>query len=171
MLWVLPGLILLLMTGCEEEQKEELSANLSSQIVLDEKGAQMVCSVDKDYKEQGYVESSKFVIYADENGVVTKLVSQQIISSNDKEALRNTLNNTEKNADIVSQYGGYESSAKITGNKLIVDTTIDYTKFNLEELSQDNEDIQVFLNDNYQYTLTTMKQMYLSVGVDECHEI
>ena len=156
---------LFLITGCEEKQ-EKLEANLSEEIQLDTVDAKMVCHWDVDYSESDkYVIGAKMVVYANNDNIVTRLVTRQVASSNEKSILENVEEQLSESADLASQYGGYSFSTKIEGNRLTVDTDIDYTKVDLETLSKDNEEMKEYLTKDYQFTLDNIRAMYVSLGV------
>lgn len=166
------ALCIFLLSGCQEKE-EELSTNLSEQIELDLEGAKAVCTVDYDYSDTGgYVTGSKFVIYADEDGIVTRIVGQEIASSNDKTLLTTFQESLEENYSIASQYGGYTYSTEIKGNKLYANTDIDYTQLDMDSMATDSADgeLSVYLNEDNQFTLSTVQSMYMAVGAD-CKEL
>lgn len=160
-----------LLVGCNEKKDETLNKNLSDEILLDEDGASAVCEANYDYSDtEGYVVGAKFIIYADGNDVVTRIVGQQIASSNNKSTLVKFQEALEENYSSSSQYAtdenGYTYKLKSTGNKLYVDTDIDYTKMNLEELSKNSEDLSVYLTEDYQFTLSSIQSMYMAIGAE-----
>ncbi len=165
-IWCL-GVALLLLSGCEEKNtKQELETELSNQINIDTNGAVAVCTVDDDTNlQQGYVTGAKFAIFGDEKGLATKLISEQLATSNDKELLQRLQDNYKDTYEAMSQYDGYKVSTKITGNKLSVLTEIDYTKLDTETMVGDNESLQTYLNEDKKYTVDSLKAMLVSVGV------
>ncbi len=163
--WLWLGVLVLLLSGCEEK-KENLETELSNQITLDTSGAKVVCTIDDDTNlEQGYVTGAKFAIFGDEKGIATKLMSIQVASSNDKKILTELEDNYEDNNEKMAQYDGYDVSLKAEGNKLTVTTTIDYTALDSETLAGDNESLKVYLNEDNQFTVESLKAMLVSVGV------
>ncbi len=178
-LWLVALGVMVTLSGCGENnnnKKEELVADLSSQIELDQKNASSVCTVDYDYAEtEGYVMGAKFIIYADKDGYVTKLVSRQLLKSNNRPTIIDFQQSVERDSSATKEYGpdgGYDYKVSVDGNILTVDTTIDYTKFNLEELSQgDNaETLKSYLTDDYRFTLSNIKSMYLEKGA-QCKDL
>jgi len=160
-----------LATGCgtEEKKEEQLPTNLLDEIKLDTNGASSICSAEYDYSDtQGYVTGSKFAIYADENDIVVKIVSQEVVVSNDEEILNVFEESLKRNYSTSSQYGGYTYEIKVDGNKLVSSVTLDYTEMDLKSMASDNEDLKIYLNENNQFTLNSVKSMYMSVGA-ECN--
>lgn len=159
---------IILITGCgnnKKEQKEELPTDLVKNMNLDDKDATAVCSAEFDYADtQGYATGSKFLIYADEDGIVNKIVSREIVVSNDEEILNLFEDSLNRNYDSFSQYGGYTFKVEIEDNKLTSDVTIEYTETDLKAMAADNETLEIYLNDDNQLTLDSVKAMYISSG-------
>lgn len=160
-----------LITGCSDNKEEKkLTENISSEINLDEKDASAVCHVDYDYtNSNGFVSGSKFIIYADRNNIVTRIIGRQIAESNDQSVLDTFEQSLEENYSVSSQYGGYDYEINQKGNRLTVDTNIDYTVLDMEAMATDNEELKVYLNKDYKFTLDSVQSMYMAVGV-ECEE-
>ncbi len=165
---VLVVLLVFLLIGCGEEKKEELETDLSQKIELSTEGAKAVCSSDFDYSDtNGYVTGSKFVIYADDNNIVTRIVGRQIATSKDKKILQEFQDSLEVNYGISSNYGdGYQYYMELLGDQLIVDTDIDYTNYDMEEMAKDSEELKEYLTEDYKFTLSAVKSMYMAVGSD-----
>lgn len=149
-----------LVTGCEEK-KIELTKNLSSTIDIDDKDAKLVCTTDYDYTELDYVIGSKYVVFADNDGNVTKVVSREIIESNDQEKLDQFEEYLNENHTAASEYNGYEPKVVRTANRVTSDVTIDYEQFDMEKFVEDNvevgKDIKVM-------TIDKIEKQYVSLG-------
>ena len=162
-------LCIFILVGCgkEEEKSKELPTDIADGIELDTKGAAAVCTAEYDYSDtDGFVTGSKMVIYADENEIVTKIVTQERVFSYDKDVLETLKEGIERNYSASSQYGGYQYEIVIEGNELISNVTLDYTEMDLKSMANDIEDLKVYLNDDYQYTLSSVKSMYMSAGAE-----
>ncbi len=156
-----------LLVGCNETKEEKMEANLTKDILIDEEGASAVCQIDYDYTDsEGYVMGAKFVIFTDENDIVTRIVGQQVAASNNKSKLSTLQTKMEETYERASQYGGYKYDIKISGKKLIINTDIDYTELNLEEMANNTESLDAYLTDDYQYTLSSIQAMYMSTGTE-----
>lgn len=156
-----------LLVGCNEKKEEKMEANLSNSIVIDETGAKAVCKIDYDYSDsEGYVIGAKFVIFADENDIVTRVVGEQIAATNNKAKLANIQSKMETTHQDASKYGGYQYDIKISGKQLIIDTDIDYTKLNLEEMAKNNEELKVYLTEDYKYKLSDIQAVYMMTGAE-----
>lgn len=162
-------LCIFVLVGCgnEEKKEKELPTNIAEEIELDTKGAAAVCTAEYDYSDtEGFVTGSKMVIFTDENDIVTKIVTQEKVFSYDNEVLETLKEGIERNYSASSQYGGYEYEIVIKGNELVSNVTLDYTEMDLKSMANDIEDLKVYLNDNYQYTLSSVKSMYMSAGAE-----
>lgn len=159
-----------LIAGCTSKKEEkELTKNISKEIELSEDGSSAVCTADFDYTNtEGFVTGSKFIIYTDNNNIVTKVISQEIAESNRDEVLENLRENIEENYGVANQYGGYTNNVQTKGNRLTITTTIDYTILDMEKMATDNEELKVYLNKDYKLTLTEIQAMYMAVGA-ECN--
>lgn len=165
------SLCILFITGCgtKEEKETKLPTNLVEEIKIDTTGSAAVCTAEYDYSDtQGYATGSKFAIFADENEIVTKIITQEIVVSNDNDILDIFQDSLERNYSTFSQYGGYDYEITIDGNKLISNVTIDYTKADLKTMASDNESLKIYLNDDNKFTLNSVKSMYMSSGA-ECN--
>ena len=160
------------LVGCgneENKKNKELPTDIANNIELDTKGSSAVCTAEYDYSDiDGFVTGSKMVIYADENGIVTKIVTQEKVFSYDESILETLKEGIERNYSASSQYGGYQYEVVIDGNELTSNATLDYTKMDLKSMANDIEDLKVYLNDDFQYTLSSVKSMYMSAGA-ECN--
>lgn len=157
-----------LITGCNDKKVEkELNKNISNDIELSEEGAAAVCTADFDYtKTNGFVTGSKFIIYTDNNNIVTKVVTQEIAESNDESVLEIFKDSVEENYSVANQYGGYTYNIQTKGNRLTITTTIDYSILDMEKMATDNEELKVYLNKDYKFTLTQLQAMYTVVGAE-----
>lgn len=158
-----------LITGCGNENKKkekELTANLSNEIVLSEEGASAVCKADTDMNSDNtYVIGAKFVIYADSNDIVTKMISIQLAESNDIQQLQAVMSRTEEDHDLAKEFGGYEYEISLDGNRLTTKVTIDFTEMDMEKMVEADSSLLTYLNDDYKYTLKEYMRMYEAVGV------
>lgn len=155
---VLTGICLIL-TGCGETTKKELETNISDKIKIDDDGAKLICTTDYDYSELNYVLGSKYVVFADDKDKVTKVLSSEIISSNDKSKLDEFENYLNQNHDAASKYNGYTYNIERESNKVISTVTIDYSEFDLKKFLSDNESKE--LED---LTIDSIEKKYVSLG-------
>ena len=150
----------ILLTGCNEKREKELNKNISESIDIDESGAKLVCTTDYDYTELNYTLGSKYVVFADEKGKVTKIVSEEIIESNDESKLEEFESYLNKNHDVAVQYKGYTYDVKKEDNKVISDVTIDYSEFDMEKFIKENGDEETIK----ELTLDSIEKKYVSLG-------
>lgn len=167
--YLLVALCFFLLVGYNDTKEEKLDTNLSSKIILNEENASAICTVDKDYSNsEGYVMGAKFVIYTDDKDVVIRVVGQQILASNNKGKISSLQTKMENTYVEASKYGGYTYNTKISGKNLIVDTDIDYTKINLEQMAENQPKLKAYLNEDNQYTLSSIQASYMATGA-ECN--
>lgn len=154
----------ILLTGCEDTSKKELNTNLSETITIDDNGAALVCTTDIDYTEYDYTLGSKYVVFANEDGKVTKIMSSEIINSNDSAKLDEFEDYLNKNHSAAIQYSGYNYDIKRDGNKVISTVSIDYEEFDLKTFIKDNE----ITNQEEILTVDSVEKQYVSLGA-ECN--
>ena len=135
-------------------------------VEVDDEGAAATCYTANEFIDSnGYIVASKFAIFTDENDIVTGINSQEIVYSNDPILLEEVEDGVIRNYEMINeQYGGYEFNIDKKDNKLTSNVTIDYTKTDLESMATDNETVKIYLNDNYQFTLDSIKKFYVSMG-------
>lgn len=156
----------IILSGCDSNTDKELEKNISSSIEIDEKDASLVCTTDYDYTELNYTLGSKYVVYADKDGKVTKVISREIISSTDKAKLDDFETYLNQNHSLASAYGGYEYNVVKENNKVTSDVTIDYSEFDLKRFSEENSS-----NSNSkieELTIDSIEKQYVSLGA-ECN--
>lgn len=150
------------LTGCEENSKEELNTNLSETINIDDNGAALVCTTDIDYTEYDYTLGSKYVVFANKDGNVTKIMSSEIINSNDSSKLDEFEDYLNKNHSAAVQYSGYSYDVKRESKKVISTVSIDYEEFDLKEFIKDNE----ITNQDEILTVDSVEKQYISLGAE-----
>lgn len=153
-------IIFLLITGCKEKQIKELSTSISKDINIKEDGAKLICTTDYDYTELNYTLGSKYVVFADEDGKVTKIISEEIIESTDESKLEEFESYLNKNHDVAVQYKGYTYDVKKEDNKVISDVTIDYSEFDAKKFISEND-----LEDSIkELTIDSIEKKYIALG-------
>ena len=141
-------LLVLLVSGCGEEQKE-----------LTRK-----CTFTSNNLAQGYVLDTVYTIYYQGN-VVNKVVSLETVTSSDSSILdyfETTLKNTYNQYD--QAYGGYVNNISVNDGKLVSETTIDYNEMNLEKYVQDNSVMSNYVNDDNKITVDGIVAIYKATG-------
>ncbi len=154
----------ILLSGCESNSNEELEKNISSTIDIDDDGASLVCTTDYDYTELNYTLGSKYVVFADKDGKVTKVISKEIISSTDKDKLDEFETYLTQNHSSASAYSGYDYNVEKEKNKVTSEVTIDYSEFDLKRFVEDNSS-----NTNEkieELTLDSIEKQYVSLGAE-----
>lgn len=152
-------IICFIITGCKEEKKVKLDTNLSNTINIDDDGAKLICTMDIDYTEYDYTLGSKYVVFADKNKKVTKVVSSEIINSSDEEKLDEFESYLNSNHDLAMQYNGYTYAVKREKDKVISEVTIDYSEFDLKKFIEENKSVT-----DEELTLDSIEKQYVSLG-------
>lgn len=151
----------ILLTGCGEQTKKELDTNLSKSIKINEDGAKLVCTTDYDYTNLNYVLGSKYVVFADSNNKVTKVISKEIIQSYDEDKLKEFEDYLTQNHSAAVQYNGYDYNIEKEKNKVISTVEIDYTEFDIKKFYEDNEE-----KADTNLTIDSMEKQYVSLGAE-----
>lgn len=168
------GLITLLLcctlvVGCGEKKekdttKDDLSTSISSSISIDEKDASLVCTTDMNYSNYGYTMGAKYVVFADSNNVVKKIVSTEIVESDDSQIITEFEDYLNENYTTASSYGGYTYDVSVSGNRVISNVSINYTEFDMDKYVVDYETMADYVNDSNEFTLESVKKMYEAMG-------
>lgn len=149
-----------ILTGCDETPEQKLETNISDNINIDDNGAALVCTTDYDYTELKYVLGSKYVVFADDKGKVTKVVSREIISSTDETKLDEFESYLNENHTAALQYNGYTYDVKREDNQVISDVTIDYEEFDIKKFAEENENANI----DGELTVDSIETKYVSLG-------
>lgn len=149
-----------ILTGCDNTEETELETNISEKISIDDNGASLVCTTDYDYTELKYVLGSKYVVFADDKGKVTKVVSKEIILSTDEAKLDEFENYLNENHTAALQYNGYSYNVKREKQQVVSDVTIDYNEFDIKKFASDNEGANI----DGDLTVDSIETKYVSLG-------
>ncbi len=161
---VLTFLIMFLLMGCDNSTTGELEKNLSKDIdVADTEDAKLVCRMDFDRREDGYVIGSKYYVFADSKDNVKKVISREVYNSYEKDILDSFEQAADEENTAASQYGGYEYNISRKDNKLTVDVTIDYAAFDLDKFITDNATDGSSSIDT-SLTLSNFESRYITLG-------
>lgn len=153
----------LIFTGCTEEEKKELETDISKEIKIDDTGASLVCTTDHDYTELNYVIGSKYVVFAEDDNKVTKIVSKEIINSTDQTILDDFENYLNENHNVAIQYGGYTYDVKREEEQVISNVTIDYSEFDIVKFAKENDSVE---DDIKEMTVDELEKQYISLGAE-----
>ena len=151
----------ILLTGCGNNKNKELDTNLSKSIKINDEGAKLICTTDYDYTDLNYVLGSKYVVFADENDKVTKVISKEVIQSNDESKLKEFEDYLVQNHSAAVQYNGYDYNIDKENNKVISSVEIDYTVFDIKKFYEDNDE-----KADSNLTLDSMEKQYISLGAE-----
>ena len=152
---------LIVLTGCNETNKEELETEISKSIKIDETGAKLVCTTDYDYTDLNYVLGSKYVVYADENNKITKIISKEVISSYDTDKLDEFETYLNQNHSTAVQYNGYDYNIDRETNKVTSTVEINYNEFDIDKFYEDSGE-----KEKPNLTLDEVEKKYVSLGAE-----
>lgn len=136
--------------GCSKEGKEEVTT----------------CILNSNSTLANYSLKSTYEIHSKKDEVL-KVVTKEVVTSSNSTIIstfENTVNSTYSSAD--KKYGGYDYKISKDGDTLTVDTTIDYSKMDLDKYVEDNTALKAYVNDNNKLTVDGIKQLYTSLGAD-----
>ncbi len=157
----------IILTGCgDKEEKVDLKEDISDTIQIENSDeAKLICTKDAVYDDYNYSVGAKYVVFTDDEDMVTKIVSREIIAlgTDDKDALEQYKAAFEDDHKIPSQYDGYEGKVTTEGRQIISDTTIDYTKFDLKKFVEDN-DLDASFDPDDELKLDNIEARYVSLG-------
>lgn len=151
----------ILLTGCGETTKKELETNLSRSLKINDEGAKLVCTTDYDYTDLNYVLGSKYVVFADDNGKVTKVIAKEMIQSYDSDKLKEFEDYLVQNHSAAVQYNGYDYNIDKEANKIISTVEINYNEFDIKKFYEDNEE-----KADTNLTVDGMEKQYVSLGAE-----
>lgn len=123
----------------------------------------LTCMNISNQKNEGYKIKNIYTISAD-NGIVSKVVIKEIITSKKSEILSDFKNQLNSQYEYNKKmYGGYSYEIITNNDKLLVDVTVDYNDINLELFIKDNEAMKKYTKNN-KLTLEGVKKLYESTG-------
>lgn len=141
-------LVVLMVSGCGEEQKEFTRT----------------CTMTQNDVTQGYKLESIYTIYG-KGDVVNKVTSVETVTSDSNDILNYFETNLKSTYDQYNQtYGGYTNNVVNKDGKVVSETTIDYTTMNLTKYVQDNSVMKNFVNDDNQLLVEGLITIYQQTG-------
>jgi hypothetical protein len=128
------------------------------------------CTFYTNDTEAKYTINSHYKVYYNEDEIVSKINTVEVVTSTEKTVLdyfQNYMNTTYSTMD--STYGGYTYSVERASNKVSADSTIDYKVLNLDKLVTDEPSIKSAINTKGELTLDGIKDIYETMGIT-CEE-
>ena len=134
-----------------------------------DKEQKLNCTLTKNDVVNGYKMTSHYDVTS-KNKIVTKVITTETVESEDTEVLDYFKSYIEEAYTKMNEaYGGYDFKTTLEDKKLVVNTTIDYTILNLEQLSKDDSSMKQFVDEDNNLTLDGIKKMYEILGAS-CKE-
>ncbi len=122
-----------------------------------EKEGKLVCKKEQDINSNTKLESVYTVAY--KNGYVTKLNTEEIITSEEESILNTYKDNLEKVYSAYNNIKYYENKIKIEGNRLISTTKVDYEHIDTDKLIEIDENNKVAI-ENGKVKVSVLKEAY-----------
>jgi len=145
----------------EVDTKKDSNNNIKK--IESVKEVKSVCTLNKNADETSV--KSEYNIYSTEGYVDKVETIETVIADSDdildeyEKLVKNTYSTYNK------KYGGYTFDIDRKSDKLIVNTTIDYKKMDLEAFAEDNDGMESYMK-NGKLSLTGIKELYESIGAD-----
>ena len=139
-------LILIFISGCKKKvSTEELFK---------------VCSTKSNSKESSYKIQSEYKIYGKDN-LVTKIEKEETVISDDEEMLKYFEEYLSVSySNLNEKYGGYRNTILKENNRVVSNTTILLSGFDLKEYANDNEVMKNYVEKDYSITLESAALFY-----------
>lgn len=118
---------------------------------------------NKDVVSNYELDSTYEVTY--KGNIVSNVKSIETIKSDDSEVIDyfdEYLNSTYSSMN--ENYGGYDFTVKKEDGKIVANTTIDYSKLDLDKLAKDQPTFKSSLDSEGNLTLNGIKQIYTELG-------
>jgi Uncharacterized protein conserved in bacteria len=131
----------------------------------DEKEKTMKCSLKKSEPVNGVsVYTDYTVTYVGD--IIKKAELVETLESDNKGTIEYYYNYFDAYYDQLNdKYGGYTWKLSKTDNKVVSNTTMDYTKINLKKYAEDVPIFKNYLNDNNELTIKGLKSLYATAGI------
>ena len=139
---------IILLTGCGKEEKEVITN----------------CKFSSNVPASNYSLSSTYKVYS-KNDVVSKVVTEEIVTSEDEEVLESFKEYLSKTYSAQNEtYGGVTNEVKKEEGKVISSTTIEYNKMDLDKYIEDNTVLNNYINDDNKLTVEGAVSIYKALG-------
>ena len=158
--------IILFTGGCGDEDvtnNKKADDNKKENVVKEESSKNIHCTLSTE--NNGVSLNSEYTIhvngkYADKvETLETVNVSSDELANVYKSYFENTYN------AMNDSYGGYDINVSIDGTKVTSDTTIDYTKMNIEQLAKDDSSINSIV-ENGKIKADGLRSVYETMGAN-----
>lgn len=139
------------------EEKEEVKTKVVS------------CKLEKEDTANSYTLVTTYELTV-EDEIVKQNKMKEVITSSSQDMLtyfETYMKTTYESMN--SKYGGYEYSITNDGKQVISNTTIDYTKVDIEKMVEDDASMKLMVNSDNKVTLSGVKTVYKTLGI-ECDE-
>lgn len=150
--------------------KKVLYVGLCSALMLlasgcgSEKEIMKTCTLNSNNVAQNYEMKNEYKIYG-KGKVVTKAVTTETIISSNQEILDYFEETVKETYDTNNAaYGGYTNKITNKDGKLVSETTIDYSKMDIEKFINDNSVMKSFVNSKNELLIDGIVELYEAMG-------
>lgn len=159
-----------ILVGCgNSEDKASDDKEPNGKIVEEEKDKKetktLNCKLEKEDTANSYKLVTTYELTTEDDLVITNKM-KEVITSSKQETLsyfENYLKTTYENMN--KNYGGYTYNVTNDGKQVIANTTIDYTKINIEKMMEDDASMKLMVNSDNKVTLAGIKGVYATLGI------
>ncbi len=124
------------------------------------------CSLISDQSASGYKLETEYKIYSKKD-IVTKIKSKTTIASEQEQVLKRFEEDYKKQYEKnKNTYGGYDYDLKINKDTLVLNLSIDYSKYDMNKFVEDNVAMKEYVDKDNKFTLEGAKKYYNSVGAN-----
>lgn len=150
--------------------KKVLYAGLCSALILlvsgcgNDKEVMKTCTLTSNNVAQNYKMENEYKIYG-KGKVVTKVVTTETITSSNQEILDYLEETVKETYDVNNAtYGGYTNKMTNENGKLVSETTVDYSKMDVEKFVKDNSVMKNYVNSKNELLMDGIVAVYEAMG-------
>lgn len=146
-----------IVSGCSEKKKEDTNSGKNKP-----ETKTIECTLEQDLSD--YKLNATYKIYAT-GDVVDKVETIEIVDSPNAEILNVLETNVKTQYENNSKrYGGTDYKITNDGSKIESKVTIDYSKYDMEKMVNDNSAMKSFLNSDNRLTVDGATSLYKAMG-------
>ena len=122
------------------------------------------CSLTNNDVINGYKLVSEYKVYAT-GDAVDKVVTVEVVSSDNEDTLDYFEEYLKKTYETLnSTYGGYQNTVTKEDGKVVSETTVDYSKMDLEQYVKDNSSMKNYVNKDNKLLVDGVLSTYEALG-------
>lgn len=130
----------------------------------DNKEFTKTCTATMNDTVNGYKLDTEYKIYG-KGKIATKVVTVETVTSKDQDKLDYFEKTLKETYDSINEiYGGYTNNITNKDGKVVSETTIDYTKMDVEKYVKDNSVMKSYVNSKNEMLASGIQQVYEALG-------